>query len=477
VTTPTQNVNPLEQHWRPLTEKDIETDPPPRRWIVKPYLAERKVAHLSGLGGGGKSTLIAKLGVSRALGEAFFGCETKPGCTLLVTLEELVEDYRRKIAALRRIAQSAAAPWNSALVAKRFPILSLRGADFCLVAHDHGQPKIVSGHVENLAALIKSRCPDTDLVVLETLSRLTGAVETNATNSAAVRAAELLSRLLGDIAILLVGHVSQDAARAGTTDQHAGRGGTALGDDARSTLVLARLTEKNQGEFPGANVWSRATETERKTLYVLTHPKANGPTADPMLLERRWEQTTDDVFFVQRNPTASCNSTVGAGAPGQAVPPSRLADYERLRAFVESEQAKGKDVTQRSLRDVHERFGLGETPMRKLIANAVVDGLLIEDGTRKVKSGHPLRVGPQWAHGPTGTAADRIVRLLQTKEPPNQLQIAEDLELPEKTVEREIGNLVQAGAVLTPQGERGYRLAPRADSDGAPKNGVQERGR
>jgi hypothetical protein len=125
--------------------------------------------------------------------------------------------------------------------------------------------------------------PGTDLVVMETVSRLAGGIETNESLSILVEACQRVCRHT-KASVVLVAHVSQEAGRAGLADAYAPRGGSALGDSGRSTMVLTRINENNERAYLPEVTLDR---DQKKRLLVFTHPKSNGaPGADPVLLER-----------------------------------------------------------------------------------------------------------------------------------------------------------------------------------------------
>jgi hypothetical protein len=66
-------------------------------------------------------------------------------------------------------------------------------------------------------------------------------------------------------------------------DEYAPRGGSALGDNARSTMVLTKLTDENANKAaPGCEL-----PEDRDNLVVLAHAKSNGAMrAEPKILER-----------------------------------------------------------------------------------------------------------------------------------------------------------------------------------------------
>jgi hypothetical protein len=119
-------------------------------------------------------------------------------------------------------------PSPSACTSSTWPGLPVR-----LILADRGEQFRPSPEVDELAEALHRVAPKADHVIIETISRVTGGVESNAAMSVLVTACERLA-LLSKVAVTLVGHVGQNTARAGIADAYAGRGGSALGDNARS---------------------------------------------------------------------------------------------------------------------------------------------------------------------------------------------------------------------------------------------------
>lgn len=362
----------LRTAWHTVTLEDLETDPPPQEYVATPRIPLGKVSQLSATGGTGKTTYTASLAVRRALGlRDLDGSELRPGETVILTGEDGVVDYQRKFAALRVEMGEA---FSAETIAGRVHIVDVSGVPGVeFVRTEFGQ-LVVTSIPDELGALIKEKAPRADLVIVETISRF-GAGETNDAHAQLVKAGEQVVRITG-AAVLFVGHVSQVAARAGLTDQHVSRGGTAGSDNSRSVMTMAPLTSENLPRFaPGA----RLSDEEMEKFVVLTHPKSMGPKAPPMLLERHGNEH-GPVFRL---------ANLRVQGPG-----SNQRLFEQLLNVVTRKVSGGVDVTETKLRDLHDQFGVSEKMMRRLIDDAIEAGVLRQDKERTVRGGaHPLFPG------------------------------------------------------------------------------------
>jgi hypothetical protein len=269
----------LDSHWVRWTAADLARDPPEKEWIWQGMIGVGDVGTLAATGGTGKTSLEVGLAIHRALGRPFLGRPVRQGTTVIVTTEDGREDYERKIAAWRDWMDLT--PADLAAVAKHVHLIDLQGEPFRLVSGRYGE-YVPTECAEMLAACVKRHAPDADLTVIETVSRV-GGDEGNAAMSALIVAGEQYRKATKS-AVSFVSHVSQDAARRGTLDAFAPRGGSALGDNGRYTIVLAQLTKETRGGLiPGVTI----TDEQMDSVLVMTAPKINGAAKPaPLVLER-----------------------------------------------------------------------------------------------------------------------------------------------------------------------------------------------
>jgi hypothetical protein len=354
-----------------FTVEDLLTDPEPQRFVLFPYIPEGTVTVLAGPGSSGKTTLLTFVAVARAQSLPFFGGATPAaGDTAIFTTEDRREDYLRKLAALRVDLGDA---FRADLIAERVHFFDLSGVPVRMVEANKGNfyPTPVP---DALADVLRERAPRVSLVIMETVSRLAGGIETNESLSILVESAQRVCRLTG-AAVLLVAHTSQEAARGGFTDAYTPRGGSALGDNGRSTMVLTRLNAENRKVFaPDAEL----TPEEMERLLVLAHAKSNGaPAAAPLLLERG---------STRHGPVLR-----PAVLTAKETDPATL--MERLVALVADLLGKKEVVTARRLsRDHAAELKCSRREVEDLVKDALDSGALVQDGKAN-GGGFLLKVG------------------------------------------------------------------------------------
>lgn len=261
-----------------FTVEDLMVDPPDVDFLLQDRILSEAgaVGTLSGPGGVGKSSLLTGFILCRALGVNFLDIPTKPGKTLVITAEESVKSYRRKLAAWR----IGTGNFDPQKVIDNVAVISLQGrSDSKLVQEEGGRYVENRGLVTDLARQAKKF--GADFIVLETISRL-GADETNEGHSSLVSAVERMANEAGASAIL-VGHTGKGPAATGNIGSYAGRGGSSLSDNARFNLVLQKFPEdaKAAEKLLGMSVSEKMAEA----LTVFHAPKVNeAPPTPPMVL-------------------------------------------------------------------------------------------------------------------------------------------------------------------------------------------------
>jgi hypothetical protein len=355
-----------------LSVQDLTHDPPPLEFILRPYIPAEMVSVLSGPGGSNKTTLTASLAVCRALGRHLFhNLYPREGETVILTTEDRAAHYRRKFAAIR---EHLGSEFNPRAISERIHILDMAGLPVRLISADRGEQFRPSPEIEELADALRRKAPNADHVIIETISRITGGVESNAAMSVLVTACERLSVLTG-VAVTLVGHVGQNTARAGIADAYAGRGGSALGDNARSSMVLMPLTEKNVEEY-GAGL--EISDHDLEHTLVLTHPKRNGTAAteSPPRLLRRLSTRFGPILNDAKYPSTGV-PVMKSKKPGRKPALTYAEMRVAIIAYVKKHQpASGNAVIQ--------DIGGNRTNARTLIADMLRERSLTRDGEGKL---------------------------------------------------------------------------------------------
>ena len=121
---------------------------------------------------------------------------------------------------------------------------------------------------EHLAEVIQF-CGSARLIVLDTLSRIHCLDEnSNGDMAQLVATLEHLATITG-ASVLYLHHVSKGSARDGQTDQQqAGRGASALIDNARWCGFVAKMTEKEAEDLTDRNFDRRAICKDRRRFFV-----------------------------------------------------------------------------------------------------------------------------------------------------------------------------------------------------------------
>ena len=278
---------------------------------------------------------------------------------MILSTEDTDADYQRKLAAIR---WHLGPRFDADAVAENVMVLNLAGMPIRMVGMEKGTflPTPVA---DDLAAVLCELRPAPDLVIMETVSRLAGGIETNESLSILVESAQRVCRL-ASTAVVLVTHMSQEAARMGATDAYAPRGGSALGDNGRSTIVMNLVTDATKRRWA-----PKATKSELGKLRVLVHAKSNGAQeAQPLVLER---VTTPHAAVLKL-------------ADMDAVP--RESNESVLFSLVETKTNAGVKLTMRKLtRTFAKEMGLTHTEMEELVNDALKSGVLLE--AEKIRGG------------------------------------------------------------------------------------------
>lgn len=327
---PVKERNKFIESYTRFSIEELDSAPPPLQYVLKPQVPAVAVSVLSAPGGAGKTTLMTLMAVSRALNRSMFrGVLPRDGETVIVATEDRKINYHHKLAALR---DHLGHEFDSSLIADRVHFFDMAGQMVRLIVPDRGQQYKPSDEVDELADAIQRKAPKADHVIIETISRVAGGVESNESMSVLVSACERLAMLVKS-AVTLVGHVSQNMARSGLADAYAARGGSSLGDNARSSMVLMPLTEANREKYASG---LEMTQEDVAQTVVWTHEKANGPIARPHLLQR--QMTNYGPVLVDVDYDLSESQEKGKKVPGRKA----NRTYQQLcTAIVDYVKAKG----------------------------------------------------------------------------------------------------------------------------------------
>ena len=230
---------------------DVEK-PDPRAWLLGNIFAFNFLSSLFGDGGVGKTALRYAQYMSLATDRSLTGEHVFRRCrVLIVSLEDDIEELRRRIWALRihyDISEADLKGWLYlwAPGAKGGKLMEL---------DKHGNPKIGDLR-DNLEAIVVEK--KIDLVGLDPFVKSHGVGENN--NNAIDLVAQVLVDLMHkrNIAIDIPHHVSKPGAKGETEpgDANRGRGASALKDAARLVYTL-NVMSKDDAELFGINEYER----------------------------------------------------------------------------------------------------------------------------------------------------------------------------------------------------------------------------
>jgi RecA-family ATPase len=272
----------IESAFRNFSVEELCSAPEKRVWIWEHKIPlAPMVGGFSGPGGSTKTTLALMLAVYRACGLTdFLGSPLRPGKTVFVTAEEDELGIRERVEVA---AKELADRYSPEAVADNLGFVSLVGIPFRLVSLNGALWEPETAAVTELSRAIKRRAPGADLIIIETVSRL-GSDESNPGHAALVAACEQVARTC-NAAVLLIGHVSKEVSKSRSTDAHSGRGGSALSDNCRFNLAIARFPDEaaRQKKVHGFEMPPEIA----KDLWVLHANKVNGaPEQAPIVLRR-----------------------------------------------------------------------------------------------------------------------------------------------------------------------------------------------
>ncbi|SHI71012.1 AAA domain-containing protein [Shimia gijangensis] len=191
-----------------------------------------------GAGGASKTTLAIKMGLHVITGRPLWGQSVmRTGPVVMVTKEDTRDEFNYRLQQIIKQDADPFLPHERAQIMKGFYLEDLSGVI--------GRGRFVEMQSDNVT--------ETDVVgdLIDTYKKIKPALlwidpavyfgpgerYVNDGEAALMNACRKIATALG-CAVGVIHHVSQAVARSGTSDAHAGRGGTAFGDNARGMMVL-----------------------------------------------------------------------------------------------------------------------------------------------------------------------------------------------------------------------------------------------
>jgi len=291
------------------------------RCIVENYLYA-DVGVLAAAGGTGKTTMMLHEAACIALGRDVWGLTVlSPGPTLILTKEDRRE---RLLARLREILGAMGlTPEDRAKVYRNVLILDVTGSDKkFLFVHERNIVRTI------VPQLIAERFADSGLAQIIVDPTVSFGASESLVNDNEQQLVEVARYLVGELDCCLryVHHTGQASARAGTLDQYASRGGTALPDGCRLVSVMKPHDEENKSERPPYGCFADA----ESSLTILARPKVS------------YAAPKQPHIWIKRTGFAYQHFL----APKQSVEERQTANMEQLVRFIDA----------RLKRDPPERF-------------------------------------------------------------------------------------------------------------------------
>lgn len=354
----------------------LDTDPPPRDWIIPDFLSRGVVGILIAPGGTGKSFLTLQLAVSVASGIPWLGMDIqKWGSVALFSAEDdrdelhrrlkrVVEDCRSRTDTMFDVAGWS--EWDKRL-RENFFAFDRVGCDNRLT-RSVDRSTVLTSMSDQIIEVVHRLPEPPALIILDPLSRFDGGEpNSNADATRLIECAEKIRKATG-ASVLMVHHVAKSAMSNPDSGQEAARGASALSDSARMVLKLRVMTKEEVKKISGLK------EEDKSNFLKFELVKTN--------YTKQWES-----MWLQRKPGGVLREN-----DLEVVARDRLeehAEYARVLPLIidhiKDEESKGKTVTRNTFRPLsgkEKRFGVSEKLLNEFINRAVKQGRIREQALK-----------------------------------------------------------------------------------------------
>jgi hypothetical protein len=291
------------------------------------------------IGGAGKSTRHLYEAAHIILGRPLYGYPVeRPGSVLLATREDNMAIVRYRMNRVCRALELSDA--DAARVAANFHVLDLVGTPERLVSVDRAGNLVRTKLAERICRSFERE--GIVLIDFDPINLLgPGERFVNDGEAAVLDAGHAISRDLG-CAVRFTSHVSKVVGREGIVDAHSGRGGSALGDNARFVWNYLGHEKEHKDYKPPISALDAA---ERGDLYRLHITKLS------------WAQRPRLPIWIERE---GWSFKVHQGHPESSQDRLQAAS-ERVAGFLEDEGQRGVKYSRRSIEEARERVDKGLT--------------------------------------------------------------------------------------------------------------------
>ena len=320
--------------------------PPPKRpHVIEPYVPRRAASALIGAGNVGKSTLLVEQIPHVITGVPWRGHSVIQGDVVVLTWEDLTDDYHLKLIAFASVNDRFASAADQ--IRNGLRVVPMQATGYHLVeAAANGSPAL-SELAEAVAVRIKKEFPRAVWVIVETASRANAVSEDNIAMARLVEACEVIAHRI-DVGVTVTHHVTKSAIKDGTVDATAARGGSALVDNCRATSLLIQLDKNSHRDFLPPGVVS-ADLNGRDAVVLISARASHARKSDAVWLERKFGPSGLPYFV----------DLVVTNAQRQD---RRTEEDRRMLTFLQEHIADDQWHSMRSLtRDSKELHGLTET--------------------------------------------------------------------------------------------------------------------
>ena len=337
---------------------DVFTKPPAAPRFIVEGLLPVAVGQENAIGGAGKTTRRLWEALHLILGRPLYGRQVlRAGGVLVVTKEDGADVFRYRMHQVATAMGLSAA--DQKRIAEHFHVLDLTGdvaARLCCVDR--------AGNIQatDLAERICRGYRGEGLAQIgfDPWNAFSpGERFVNDAEAALMAAGALISRELA-CNVGFVGHVSKVAGRQGIIDAHSGRGGSAMGDNARFVLSYVAHDPRADKEWRAPSAAeSAAARGDLFRLHVTKQSYAKRPV---------------EPFWIER---AGWSYVVHEGAP-TSQEDALTVDGGRIKEFTRQELERSARYSARSLEDQCDRYGIGRNRARQVISWLMANGGLVE---------------------------------------------------------------------------------------------------